>query len=359
MRRLSTIALGLTLGLLLAQTAGAQYGRRNYPRGYGGYGWGGWGADPQSGYMAGLGAYARGAGVYALDKAQADSINADTMIKWNKALRARQKALREEQQKDDARKQAEQARRDAERRVDDGTTLNRLLLEILDYDPGSVRSAAAKVRLSPAAIREVPFEWDSEALTVCLDQMTGRDGLPEVLKDPMYTPERDALRAAIDEALNEDRAGDVSEGTRKRITDAIARFRDKYRKGAGDAVDEVVSPSLDYFNTIAAIVPMLNDPGMRAILAKLEDAKETTVGDLVAFMNAYNLRFGPTTTGRQAQIYRDLVPLLTALRDSIGAGEAPASATPPDRTGEGLRRAAQGAFKGLGWDQIQAHSKSQ
>ncbi len=60
MRRLPTTALGLTLGLLLATTASGQYGY--YPRGYGGYGWGGWGADPQSGYMAGLGAYARARG---------------------------------------------------------------------------------------------------------------------------------------------------------------------------------------------------------------------------------------------------------------------------------------------------------
>jgi hypothetical protein len=356
MRRLPTIALGLTLGLLLATTADAQ-SRRYYPGGYGGYGWGGWGADPQSGYMAGLGAYARGAGVYQLDQAQANSINADTMIKWNNALRARQKALREDQQKEAAQQEVEREGRVAERRLEDGTTLNGVLAQILDFDPGTARSGAAKVKLSPAAIREIPFEWNSEALTICLDQMTTRGAMPDTLMDPAYTPERDALRAAVEEALKEDRRGDVSERARRRITEAIAAFRAKYKKN-GDGIEEVVSPAMEYFNTLGSLVPMLNDPSMKKILARLEDEKGATIGDLVVFMNAYNLRFGPATAERQIGIYRDLLPILTNLRDSINVEGVPQPPA-PDRTGEGLRSAAKGAFKGMTWDQLEAHSKNQ
>jgi hypothetical protein len=354
MRRLPKIAFGLAFGLALAAPeACAQW--RYYPRGYGGYGWGGWGADPQAGYMAGLGAYARGAGVYAVDQAKANAINTDTMIKWNKALRARQKALREEQQKEDARKQAEERARLAERRLEDGTTLNGVLLEVLDFDPAAVRSGGSKVRLTAAAIREIPFEWDTEAITLCIDQLTTRGSLPDVLMDPIYTAERDALRVAVEAALKEDAKGDVSEATRKRLTDAIAAFRAKYRKN-GVGFDEVVSPAAEYFNTLAALVPMLNDPSMRAILSRLEDEKGATVGDLIAFMNTYNLRFGEATSPRQIALYRDLLPILTRLRDSINTEGAPP--TPPDRTGEGLRSAAKGAFKGMGWDQIEAQSRN-
>ncbi len=278
------------------------------------------------------------------------------MIKWNTALRARQKALREEQQKEATRQEGEREVRVAERRVEDGTTLNSLLSQILDFDPGTARSGAAKARLTASAIREIPFEWNSEALTICLDQMTTRGAMPDVLMDPMYTPERDALRAAVDQALKEDRKGNVSEATKKRVTDAIASFRAKYTKN-GAGLDELASPALDYFTTLAAIVPMLNDPSMRKILDRLEDDKGATVGDLVAFMNAYNLRFGPATTDRQVAIYRELLPILTSVRDSMNAQGVP---TPPapDRTGEGLRSAAKGAFKGMGWDQIEAHSKN-
>ena len=84
MRGVLTMFIGLNL---LASNVSAQW---MYPRGYGAYGMSRWGGDPAAGYMAGLGSYARGQGVYSLEKAKADSINAETMIKWNKALRARQ-----------------------------------------------------------------------------------------------------------------------------------------------------------------------------------------------------------------------------------------------------------------------------
>ena len=84
MRHTVRIASATVLGLsLLSQDALAG---RYYPRGYGSYGWGGWGmgaTDPAAGYMAGLGAYARGQGVYEVEDAQARAINFGTMQKWN------------------------------------------------------------------------------------------------------------------------------------------------------------------------------------------------------------------------------------------------------------------------------------
>ena len=208
MRRFLTIVIGVLLGSnLLANPAAAQWG---YPRGYGGYGMSQWGADPASGYMAGLGAYARGQGVYQLEKAKADSINVDTMIKWNKALRARQAALREENRKKAIEREAEREERAEQYHLRNGSTLNKLLAEIFDGDPAVARSGRAKTPLSPSAIREIPFEWDSEAITVCIDQMTGTDALPLILARPTYVDERNAMRSAVEPALAEDSKGSVS-----------------------------------------------------------------------------------------------------------------------------------------------------
>src|SRR4051794_34910824 len=103
MRCFAARSAALLIGLsFLSSTAEAQW---NYPRGYGGYGMSQWGADPGAGYMAGLGAYARGQGVYELEKAKADAINVETMAKWNKALRARQAALREDERKEKEQKE--------------------------------------------------------------------------------------------------------------------------------------------------------------------------------------------------------------------------------------------------------------
>ena len=69
--------------------------------------------------------------------------------------------------------------------------------------------------------------------------------------------------------------------------------------------------SLDYLTTLASLNRMLHDPSMKKFLAQLEEGKERTVGDLIAFMNAYNLRFGPAKSDRQVEIYTRLVPILT------------------------------------------------
>ena len=171
--RLAALLIGLCFW---SSTAEAQW---RYPRGYGGYGMSQWGADPGAGYMAGLGAYARGQGVYQLEKAKADAINVDTMAKWNKALRARQAALREDKRKE-ADKKEDSARGRGSSGIDlqDGTTLNTPALPDLRADPTAARSGRSKAPLSADMIREIPFEWDSEALTICIDQMTGDDVAP-------------------------------------------------------------------------------------------------------------------------------------------------------------------------------------
>ena len=354
MCRLVSVTFGLSLALILTSPDAVAQAR--YPRGYGGYGMGGWGADPAAGYMAGLGAYARGQGVYTLQKAQADAINLETMLKWNKALRERQRSLREDQGKEAARREAALEARVAQMEVEDGTTLNDLLLQILDSDPGVVKSARERAPFSPAAIREIPFEWDSEAITLCIDQMTGKDSLPPLLMDARYFDERNALHAAVEAALKEDAKGNVSPQTRKRVDDAIARFRAKFVKNSAD-FEIGYQEAQDYFTTLASLTRLLNDPSLKMFLGKLDDGQERTVGDLIAFMNAFNVRFGAATSERQVQIYRRLVPALKAVRDAAVASAVMPSN--PDRTGERLRAAAKSAFKGMTWDELDAHSHSQ
>jgi hypothetical protein len=228
MLRLSKQTVGLLICLNgLAAHAGAQF---MFPPGYGGFGMSEWGANPAAGYMAGLGAFARGRGAYLLDKAQADAINVETMTKWNKALRARQAAIREDQEKESARR-LEALRERVERlNLSEGTTLNNLLSQIFDIDPTAARSGRANAPISMSAIREIPFEWDSEAISLCLDQMTGKSSLPATLMASAYEQERDALQAAVHAALEEDAKGTVSMETIKRINDAVSKLRSTFIK---------------------------------------------------------------------------------------------------------------------------------
>jgi hypothetical protein len=164
------------------------------------------------------------------------------------------------------------------------------------------------------------------------------------------------LHAAVQTALEEDIKGTVSRETTRRINEAVAKFRAKFMKNTSN-FESGYEDALTYFTTMASLSRLLNDPSMKKFLEKLENNDERTVGDLVAFMDAYNLRFGPATSDRQLEIYTRLVPILTAVRDQVKTqGYAP---TAPDRTGEGLRNAAKEAFKPMPWDALESHARDQ
>lgn len=352
MRRFLLISTGLLLGL--NSSVAPANGQWMYPGGYGGYGYSRWGADPGAGYMAGLGAYARGKGVYEEQKAKADAINLDTMIKWNKALRARQAALRADQQKEAAQREAEREARVQQRELEDGTTLNRFLAEIYDEDPGVSSSIRDKIPISTSAIREIPFEWDTEAVTLCIDQMTASDALPPPLAKPEFADERNSLHSAVTTALKEDASGSVSPKTLEMVHEAIAGFRSRFLKTSSD-FELGHQDALDYFTTMAGLSRLLHDPSMKAFLKQLKSDEDLIIGDLIAFMNAYNLRFGPATTDRQIDIYKNLAVDMARVRDAHRRDDL--SPSTPDESGRGLRDAARSAFKGMSWDQLEAHRR--
>ena len=79
------------------------------------------------------------------------------------------------------------------------------------------------------------------------------------------------------------------------------------------------------------LTKMLYSPEMEKIIAQLDDYQGTNLGDLLAFMQAFNLRFAPANSYRQRQIYLKLYPMLAeqANGSSLGAagGDVTAVAT--------------------------------
>ena len=336
---------------VLGRNAEAQ--RWYYPRGYGSYGWGGWGADPASGYMAGLGSFARGQGAYQVDAAKARAINLDTMLKWNRALLQRQKELAAARAREATREEAARVARVARAELVDGTTLNNLLTQVLDFDPTASKAARSRAPIAASALREIPFQWNTEAITLCLDQMTAQDALPPTLMDARFAAERASLASAVEAALREDKVGDVSAKTMKRVSDAVTAFHAKFKEAIPDTYSSF--PDCDeYLTTLGSLTRLLHDPAMKNALVALDDAKSVTVGELLAFMQSYNLRFGPATTDRQVRIYETLAARLEAVLNTVNDVPPP----PPGPTGpKALADAARGAFHGMDWPQLEQHAK--
>lgn len=347
--RLAAVA-ALMVSVLFAETASAQ---RYYPGYYRGYGYSRWGADPGAGYIAAMGSYGRSQGQYDIDEAKARSIERDSLIKWNQALAVQRRQTRQEKAVEDAKKAAVDAAKDRQAAINSGATLNDLLEQILELNPSGVRSVAARTPVTIAAVKDIAFEPATEPISICLDQLTGEDALPFVLKRPEFAERRAALRAAVVKAFQEDAKGSVSEATMTGLNHAVAAFRDQFHKAIADT-DPGYLEADEFLRTVGGLSRLLHNPQFQKAIAELGKFKEGTLADLIVFMQAFNLRFGPAASDRQITLYSTLAPeLARVLVDSQGGAPAPADT----RSKNGLGGAARGVFSGVTWGDLATQSK--
>ncbi len=192
---------------LVPTTTRAQFGYGYYPAGYGGYGWGGWGggvASFQGDVARGLGAYAAGAGSYNQQTAVADSINADTAMRWNEYwYEAQVNANRNERLRLERRMHRNAAASEQLYRqtlenptADDiasGNALNAALDQVSDPHVHSSALRLMTDKISGKVIRQIPFVNASEAVAINLDKLTVQDGWPVALRDPRFDDQHAGL----------------------------------------------------------------------------------------------------------------------------------------------------------------------
>ena len=135
------------------------------------------------------------------------------------------------------------------------------------------------------------------------------DQWPLALRVDDFKPEREGLRKAVQVALEEDKKGDLEPATVEAVQAAIDRFRLKFEKLVPPTSPDYI-PAHDTIKAMAGLTKMLYSPKVEEILAELEDYQGTTLGDLLSFMQAFNLRFAPANSFRQRRIYLKLYPML-------------------------------------------------
>jgi hypothetical protein len=332
---------------LVAPTGGGARAQYYYPGGYGygGWGFGGWGTTYEGSVLRGLGAYAEGAGVYNYDTAVAGSIDVDSYIKLNNYLylselegqRRYAASHAARMNLDMANYRAYQSRlldNPTKEDIDSGASLNALLNQLTDpkvMSGSALRQADAKI--PAASVREIPFRDETDAITISLDDLTDDKNWPAPLRAEEFKPEREAYQKAVDDALAEDKDG----GTLKPET--VARVRgavsDLYAK-VDQTIPKTKQPdhlqAINYLKGLAGLSRMLERSNVDAVLAELAKIENTTVGNLVAFMHAYNLRFDAAKTPKQVAVYRDLYRSMVNDRDKVlgKPGEANKQVAPVD-----------------------------
>jgi hypothetical protein len=383
MIRKSFVMVVSVLALFVPGRAGAQYG---YPAGYGGYGWGGWGSTPQGSIARGLGYFNTGAGAYNEQTAVARSINTDTVMRWNQyhylsqqeantrygsLLRARHLRI------DRARANIQDRLRNhpETRDITDGDALNVLLDDFVNPARAGASLSTIKSPLDPQVIPEIPFAFASEGVTICLDWMTMDEQWPLALRVEKFRPEREGLRKAVVAALEEDKEGDLEPKTIEDLQAAIDRFRIKFQELVPKD-DPTYIPAHDTIKAMAGLTKMLYSPQVEEILAELQKYRGTTLGELLSFMQAFNLRFSHANSFRQRQLYLKLYPMLVAAanglagqgdaaaeRAAVGAGArgrppAGEAESPGTKAVDGLKSAAVDFFKDMDWKHVSGKARA-
>jgi len=316
--------------------------------GYGGWGWGGWGAaTPQGSALQGAGQYAMGAGMYNLDTAQARSINADTAMRWNQYAYL---SSLEASQRYAARKHAEIAKNKAlsdghqrrlrenpeNREVENGDALNAAVSDLTNPSLGSAAMRAGTAPVPASAIAEIPFLYASERITIMLDGIRESIKWPHVFEGERFAATQnqfDELRKRLREESEEGEVSAKALGDANRfVNDLRARIEAMPLPTAYEQKEATT-----FLTSCASLLNLLKKPDIGPALLELRKITDTRIGNLLGFMQAFNLRFGPAKTPKQRQVYHDLYQVLDQTRRTVLAeaklGSTPsAPANPKDAT---------------------------
>jgi len=332
MHRRSMLAFGIVLSLAaLSGQARAQWGYGYYPYGYGGYGWGGWGGwggTAQGDIARGLAYFNMGAGIYNVDTAIARSIDLDTVIRWNQYVYlSQQEATREYFARRNAAIAKDRNAYDALLKriqenptahdIENGDALNAALDQLSDPRIHSSALRTADTPISAKSIHEIPFRNSSEGVTFSLSQLKASSQWPAVLLEPRFASERAEFETLVEEIRKENTEnGQISPGTLSKLRGVTSRLKDKL---AAMPLEDTAEnqEALKFVKTVTALARLLEKPEIDEVLNELKKIEKTTIGNLLAFMHTFNLRFAPATTPRQRMVYNELYPILAQTRDRI------------------------------------------
>lgn len=354
---------------LVAAAAGspaqAQYGRYLYPRGYADYGWTGWGgggaSTVQGDVARGLGVMAAGAGAYNEQTAAARSVNADTAMRWNQYVWQSQQEANRRYHAKLAQQQLgnSQAREKIYSRLRDnpepgdiyrGDAMNVALDEVTRPNVYFRKLKGASAKVAGTAIRAIPFQYASAAITTSVAQLT-QGGPPASLKTEAFAADRAKLRelAAQLRKQNEEQ-GQYDPATLAQAQETIHAVRMKVEKTLPRNTkgrDEAEK----YLKALFGLTRLLQTPAIDVLLAGVEKRPDTTVGDLLTFMTACNLRFGVAKTNEQRAVYDQLYPLLVAMRDEAQGSPAAAETTATAAAPNGQERPGE-FFAGMSYEHL-------
>jgi hypothetical protein len=280
-------------------------------------------------------------GTFNLNRAHADAIDNDTLMKWNGYFAAcmaaenmRSGASRAARRQHliemyNARK-ARIANNPEEIDLLNGDALNELLAQLSNpkIHPSSLRKRGETI--PGETIQRCAFHYASRGLTISLGRLTIRDGWPFSLREKAFASEQVAYQKAVEAALEQNLQGKLTPEAFRTLQQAVEALKSRLKETVPPAQKEDYVPAKAYLDDLEAAVATLRDPNAEKVLAGVDRYGGTTVGDTVSFMQRFNLRFAPALTAEERESYHLLYASMMQLRDNV----VPADATVPGTNGK-------------------------
>ena len=189
-----------------------------------------------------------------------------------------------------------------------------------------------KTKVGGEDIRDIPFAYASEAISISVHQLT-QNGPPAFLTRDEFAKDREGLKSVAAELRTEGQElGTHKPETIKKAKDQIMATKAKIEATLPHNSQEYRDAE-KYVKALYGLASMLETPAVNVLLAGVEKRPDATLGDLMEFMAAYNLRFGAAETPRQKAVYRKIYPMLAMTRDNVMVGAQPPRRQPkPGRT---------------------------
>ena len=109
--------------------------------------------------------------------------------------------------------------------ITSGDALNAILDQLTNPKISNSALRLIKTPISGQAIREIPFENASEAVTLCLAELTGDEGWPPALQTEIFAPEPRPIGRRSSRRVKEDEEGELSPRTLEEVDREVSRLR--------------------------------------------------------------------------------------------------------------------------------------
>lgn len=319
--RQAALALGLALIILVgAKVANSQFGSvmEIFP-----------GSTFSGDVNRGQGILAGGMGQFRLDLAEAQAMQADTMMRVSEFLVASREEARERHAK---RVKAERAFRNSLREQKDqrisktptetdimnGDTLNRMVEDLADYRvPLSILRTSA-VDLPVELIRASPYHYPAIGGVISIQRMSPElEDWPLALRGETAERPRQRYEEAIDSAFDKVYEGKLTLGDIKTILKAIDELRIEAKRTTPGTNQIAFYEVQVFLHQLETSAKSLQGAATSVAIKELDGFYGTSVYDLATFLQRFNLRFAAAKTPSERQTYRRLYDVLVEQREVL------------------------------------------